>query len=52
MLSSSKQRTVDDGVGFADVGQELVAQAFALGRTGHQTGDVDELDDGRLDFAG
>ncbi len=40
---------VDDGVGLADVGQELVAQAFALGGAGDQAGDVDELDDGRLD---
>ena len=40
---------VDDGVGFADVGEELVAQAFALGGTGHQAGDVDEFDDGRDD---
>jgi hypothetical protein len=41
---------VDDGVGFADVGQELVAQAFALGGAGHQAGDVHEFDDGRLDL--
>ena len=39
-----------DGVGFADVGQELVAQAFALGGAGDQAGDVHELDDGRLDL--
>jgi hypothetical protein len=41
---------VDDGVGLADVGQELVAQAFTLGGAGDQTGDVHELDDGRLDL--
>ena len=34
---------VDDGVGFADVRQELVAQAFALGCAGDQAGDVDEF---------
>ena len=37
---------VDDGVGLADVAQELVAQAFALAGTGHQAGDVHELHDG------
>ena len=40
---------VDDRVGLADVGEELVAQALALGRAGHQAGDVDELDDRRDD---
>ena len=48
---------VDDGVGFADVRQELVAQALAFRRASHQAGDVDELDDGvdhafRLDDGG
>jgi hypothetical protein len=38
------------GIGLADVGEELVAQAFALAGPGHQAGDVDELDDGRLDL--
>ncbi|OIQ81649.1 hypothetical protein GALL_365730 [mine drainage metagenome] len=38
---------VDDGVGFADVGEELVAQAFALAGAGHEPGDVDELHHGR-----
>ena len=36
---------VRDGVGLADVGEELVAQPFALGGAGDQAGDVDELDD-------
>jgi hypothetical protein len=40
---------IDDGVGFADVGQELVAQAFAFRGPGDQPGDIDELDDRRLD---
>jgi hypothetical protein len=40
---------VDDRVGLAHVGEELVAEAFALGRAGHQAGDVDELDDRRDD---
>ena len=32
-----------DGVGLADVGEELVAEPFALGRALHETGDVEEL---------
>ena len=39
-----------DGVGLANVGQELVAQSFAFGRSGHQPGDIHELDDRRNDF--
>src|SRR5690606_28966148 len=38
---------VGDGVGFANVGQELVAQTFTLGGTGDQAGDVDEFHSGR-----
>jgi hypothetical protein len=38
---------VDRGIGFADVGQELVAQAFARAGARHQAGDVHKLDDGR-----
>src|SRR6478736_5044838 len=37
---------VDDGVDLADVGEELVAEPFALGGALHQPGDVDELDRG------
>ena len=37
---------MDDGVGAADVLQELVAQTRALAGALHQTGDVHELDDG------
>ena len=37
---------VDDGVGFADVRQELVAQPFALAGARDQPGNVDKLDDG------
>jgi hypothetical protein len=40
------------GVAVADVGQELVAQAFALGRAAHQAGDVDEVDPRRDDLLG
>lgn len=43
---------VDDGVGFADVREELVAQAFALAGARHQAGDVDEFDRGRQDALG
>ena len=35
---------VRDRVGLANVRQELVAEAFALGSAGDQAGDVDELD--------
>ncbi len=43
---------VDDGIGLANVRQELVAQAFALARTGHQARDIDKLDNGRHDAFG
>ena len=33
-----------DRVGFADIGEELVAQARAFRRAFHQAGDVDKLD--------
>ena len=33
---------VRDGIGFADGGEELVAEAFALGGALHQTRDIDE----------
>ena len=33
-----------DRIGFADVRQELVAEAFTLGGAGHEARDVDELD--------
>ena len=36
---------MDDGVGHADVAQELVAQTLAAGGTLDQTGDVHKLDD-------
>ena len=39
-----------DGVDLADVGEELVAQPFALGGAAHQAGDVDEGDAGRDDL--
>ena len=39
---------VYDGIGFADVGEELVAQAFAFAGTGHQACDIDKFDNGRL----
>ena len=34
---------VGDGVGLADVGEELVAEALALGGAAHEAGDVDEV---------
>lgn len=33
-----------DGIDFANVGEELVAQAFALRRAAHQAGNIDEGD--------
>ena len=39
-----------DGIGFADVRQELVTQTLAARRARHQTGDVDELHRGRHDL--
>src|SRR5690554_747201 len=41
-----------NGVGLADVGQELVAQAFAFGGAGDQAGDVDEFHGGGHDSLG
>ena len=43
---------LDDRVGLANVGEELVAEALAFGRSFHKPGDVDELDDGRHDLLG
>ncbi len=37
---------MEDGVHVADLGEELVAEAFAFVRPPHQSGDVDELDRG------
>ena len=37
---------VDDGVHLADIGEELVSKALALGGAFYQTGDVYEFDDG------
>ena len=41
---------VDDGVGLADVGEELIAETFAFRRTGDQPRDVHEFDDRRNAF--
>ena len=43
---------VRDRVGLADVRQELVAQALALRRAGHQARDVDEFHRGGHDLLG
>ena len=43
---------VNDGISFADVAQELVAQSFAFGSTFHQASDVHNLHCGRNDFSG
>ncbi len=41
---------VHDGIHLADVGEELVAEALALGRAAHQPGDVYEGDARRDDL--
>ena len=43
---------MDDGVHLANVGEELVAQALALGGAAHQAGDVDEFQAGGDDLCG
>ena len=43
---------IDNSIGFANVRQELIAQAFAGAGTCHQSRDVDKLDDGRHDALG
>ncbi|KGD42250.1 hypothetical protein DO70_6530 [Burkholderia pseudomallei] len=43
---------VRDRIGFADVREELVAEALALARAGDEARDVDEFDDGRHDALG
>ena len=40
---------VNDGVTLADVGKELIAQAFALAGTFHETGNVDDVANCRHD---
>src|SRR5690606_41992187 len=39
-----------DGIDLADVGEELVAQPFSLGRASDEAGDIDKGDAGRDDF--
>ena len=41
-----------DGIGLADVGKELVTQAFAFTRARNQTGNIHEFHAGRDDFFG
>ena len=43
---------VDDGVALADVGQELVAQSFALAGALHQSGNVHNVTDGGHNASG
>ena len=43
---------VSNGIGLADVGEKLIAQAFAFGRAGDQTGDIGELHGGGNDLLG
>ena len=39
---------VNDGIGFTDVGQKLVAKTFTLGGTRYKAGDIDKFNDGWL----
>ncbi len=41
---------VDDGVALADGGEELVAEAFSVGGSFDEAGDVDEFEGGRHDL--
>ncbi len=43
---------LSDGIGFADVGQEFIAETLAFGGTFYETGDIDELDDRWDEFLG
>ena len=43
---------VRDRIGLANVGEELVAKALALGRAGDKAGDIDKLHRGRHDALG
>jgi hypothetical protein len=41
---------MDDGIDFADIGEELVAETLTLGGATHQAGDIDEFQAGGNDF--
>lgn len=43
---------VDDGIDFSDIGEEFVAESFALTGTGDEPGDVDKFDGGGNDAIG
>ncbi len=43
---------VNDGVHFADIGEELIAQSLALGGAFHEAGNVDKLDGGGSGLGG
>ncbi len=43
-------QNMHNGVDFADIGKELVAQAFTFGSSAHQTCNINEVDAGRDDF--
>ena len=42
---------VDNRVNLADIGEKLIAQAFAFGSTLDQSGNIDKLNDSRGDLA-
>ena len=35
---------LNDGIGFADIGEKLISQTFAFRRAAHESGDVNKLD--------
>ncbi len=41
---------MDDGVAFADIGEEFIAQPFAFRRAAHKAGNIDEFDRGGCVF--
>ena len=41
---------INNGIGFADIAEELVAETLALGGTAHQTGNIDKFELGRDDL--
>ena len=43
-LAAEAAKNLDDGIDLPDVCKKLVAEALALARSGHQSGDIDEFE--------
>ncbi len=41
---------MSDGIGFANIGEKFIAEAFAFGSASNQAGNIDEFNDGRLNL--